>query len=247
MSGRSGSGPDPVVVEGRWAVEALLEAPYLEPGEVFVEAGRHPDLVARCAERSIPCRELPGGEISAKAGYQFHRGAYAVAGRPPPQDPGEAFLATARRLLVPVDLADAGNLGTLIRSAVAFGVDGVLVEAGRGVDVYARKCIRASATAIFRIPVFEVRSLAATLDRIAEAGFVLLGASLGEGSRPVSEVRPGKRCAVLLGAEGEGLPPALELLCAERVRLPMSAGMDSLNVAVSGSILLWEWFGREQS
>lgn len=149
------------------------------------------------------------------------------------------------RLLVPVDLADAGNLGTLLRSAAAFGIDGVLVGAGRGVDVYSSKCIRASATAVFRLPIFEVRSLEHTLERLAESGFVVLGASLSPESRPVGEVRCGRKTALVLGSEGEGLAPSIERQCAELVRIPMSQGLDSLNVAVSGAILMWEWFGRE--
>jgi TrmH family RNA methyltransferase len=237
--------PSSVVVEGSWAVEALLDAPQFGILEVVVEEGRHQDLADECRRRGLPIRELSRGEIAGEAGFAFHRGVFAVAERPPRREPDAEFLAGASRLLVPVDLSDPGNLGTLVRSAVAFGIDGVLVESGRGTDIYSRKCLRASATALFRVPVFEVASLPASLERLAEAGFVLLGASLGEGSRPLPEVRPARKTAVLLGSEAAGLPPEIESLCAELARIPMHGGMDSLNVAVSGGILLWEWFGRE--
>ncbi len=239
---RSGSG-DLIIVEGHWAVEALL-ASHFSVREVAVEKGRHPEIAPLCQERGVPLRQLEREEIARLAGYPFHRGIYAVADRPPSREPDAQFLAGATRLLVPMDISDPGNLGTLIRSAAAFGVDGILVEAGRGCDVYARKCIRASARAVFRLPVFEVRSLGATLDRLTESGFFLFGGSLGEGSRPVQQVRPARKTALLLGSEGEGLTAEMTARCAELIRLPMQAGMDSLNVAVAGAILMWEWFGR---
>lgn len=238
------SGPDPVVVEGRWAIEALLASPFFQVREVLVESGRHAELLLDCRDRGVPLRELPADEIRRLAGFDFHRGALALADRPPRREPDEAFLAGTSRLLAPVDLSDPGNLGTLVRSAAAFGVEGILVEAGRGADIYSRKCLRASATALFRLPVFELASLAATLDRLEESGFVALGASLRKEARPLGEVRPGRKTVILLGSESDGLPPALESACAELVRIPMRGGMDSLNVAVSGGILLWEWFGR---
>lgn len=236
-----------IMVEGHRAVEALIDAPSFEVVEVFVESGRHPSILGRCGARGIPCHELGGEELREKADCQFHRGAFATARRPRAVMPDEVFLASASRLLVPVELADAGNLGTLLRSAAAFGINGVLVGANRGVDIYSRKCIRASATAIFRMPVFEVDSLEHTLERIGEHGFIVLGASHSPSSRPLEEVRCGRKTALVLGSEGEGLPSSIERQCAELVRVPMSEELDSLNVAVSGAIFMWEWFGREQT
>lgn len=238
------AGPgEAVIVEGHWAVEALLASRFTVR-EVVVESGRHPDILPLCQEKEVPVRELGRAEIARLAGYPFHRGIYAVAERPPSREPDAVFLETATRLLVPMDISDPGNLGTLIRTAAAFGMDGILVEAGRGCDVYARKCIRASARAVFRLPVFEVRSLGATFDRLEESGFLLFGGSLGEGSRPVQQVRSARKTALLLGSEGEGLSAEMAGRCAELVRLPMQAGMDSLNVAVAGAVWMWEWFGR---
>lgn len=239
-------GADRIVVEGHRAVEALLEAPRFGNVEVVVEAGRHDSLLASCRERGIPCREFADTQLREQTGYQFHRGVLATADRPTALEPGEEDLGGVSRLLVPVDLADAGNLGTLLRSAAAFGIDGVLVGAGRGVDIYSRKSIRASATAIFRLPIFEVRSLEHTLERLAESGFAVLGASLSPESRSVVEVRCGRKTALVIGSEEEGLVPSIERQCAELVRIPMSQGHDSLNVAVSGAILMWEWFGKER-
>ncbi len=237
--------PDCIVAEGRWAVEALLSSPFFRAPEVLLERDRHPDLVELCRAGEVPLRFLSRDEISGLAGFSFHRGVLGVAERPAGREPETDFLSQARRLLVPVDLADPGNLGTLARSAAAFGVDGIVVAAGRGADIYSPKSLRASATALFRLPVFEVSDLAATLDRISEAGFRLLGTSPGDRCRPLPEVTPGQRTAVLLGSEAEGLPPGIAEACDELVRIPMQGGLDSLNVAVSGGILLWEWFGRE--
>lgn len=233
-----------VVVEGRWAVEALLGSERLHAREVFLEAGRHAELRLLCRERGVTCHEVSRSTLAEQSGYPFHRGVYATADRPAACEPDESFLSKTRRLLVLVDLADAGNLGTLLRSAAAFGMDGVVLGAGRGAEVYSRKCIRASATAVFHLPIFEVASLEHSLERIAESGFVVLGTSVGEGSRPLPQVRPARKTALVLGSEGEGLPTSVERHCVELVRIPMAHGLDSLNVAVSGAILMWEWFGR---
>lgn len=248
MSEGAGAGSDSALdsfsVEGSLAVSALLDAGRFEILDLVIEEGRFPGLLARAIELGVKVREVPGETLRSEPGYRFHRGAHAMARRPAPRRLDETFLAQATRLLVPVDLADAGNLGTLLRSAAAFGIDGVVLEKGRGVDVYSRKCIRGSAAAVFRLPIFEVASLEHTLDRLGEAGFVLLGTSEGAPARPLREVRAARKTAIVIGSDGAGLPPEIERQCAELVHLPKRDPEDSHNVAVTGAILMWEWFGR---
>ncbi len=240
----SDSAADTFIVEGHPAVSVLLAAGHFEILDLVIEAGRFPGLLARAAELGLKVREVPGETLRRDPGYRFHRGAFATVRRPAPRTPGETFWVQATRLLVPIDPADAGNLGTLLRSAVAFGIDGVVMEQGRGVDVYSRKSIRGSAGAVFRLPIFEVASLEHTLDRLGDAGFVLLGVSEGAASRPLGEVRAARKTAIVLGSESAGLPPGIERQCAELVHLPKREAADSHNIAVTGAILMWEWFGR---
>ncbi len=241
---KTGPGPREILVEGRLSVARLLQGSSLEPLEVVLQAGLHPDLVSLCHARGVVCREVAGPDLRPDPAYRFHRGACATARRPEPSVPDEAFLARASRLLVPVDFADAGNLGTLLRSARAFGIDGIVMEKGRGVDVYSRKSIRGSAGAVFQMPVFEVASLGHTLERLSEAGFVLLGTGEGPSSRPLGDVRAARKTAIVIGSDPSGLPPEIDRQCAELVHLPKREADDSHNIAVTGAILMWEWFGR---
>lgn len=234
---------EPITIEGRWAVEAALESPFFCVQKVILERGRHAGLRDAAISADVPFDEVSREVMAKEAGFDFHRGVLAYAARPesPRFDPGERG---PKRLLVAASLADAGNLGTVIRTAVAFGVDGVLLEVGKGADVYCRKAIRASATAVFRLPVYEVDDLAIALKHFREAGGFVAGTSLNERAAALSTVRAGERTAVVLGAEKDGLGAELESACDELVYLPMAGGMNSLNVAATASIVLYELFGR---
>lgn len=236
--------PDTFLVEGDRGVSALIESPFFVPLEVFLEKGRHPVILERCRALAIPCEELSREDILARGGEDYLRGACAIAARPERHEPDEDFLASAKRLLIPVDFSDGGNLGPVIRTACGFGLDGIVVEAGRGVDLFSPKCLRASAHAVFGVPVFEVSHLGRTLDRFAEAGFILLGVSRGINSLSLSEVSPGRRTAVLIGAEDRGLSPEIESHCAQFVHVPVKSG-STLNAAAEGSIVLYELFGKQ--
>jgi tRNA G18 (ribose-2'-O)-methylase SpoU len=232
-----------VTIEGRWAVEAALRSPFFCVRSVLVEEGRHAELVDLAEHEKVPLRKLPSELMAQEAGFDFHRGALARADRP--ESPSfEDEVDSIKRLVVPVGLADGGNLGTIIRTAAAFGADGVLIESGKGADIYSRKCIRASATAIFRLPVFEVSSVPMALAKFREFNGMVLGASLSDRAAELPKKEMASKCAVLLGAEKDGLTRDLELSCDELIRLPMSHDMDSLNVAATASIVLYELFGR---
>ncbi|GEM_PF-1194711 len=237
------SNPETFIVEGDLGVSALIESPFFVPREVFLEKGRHPAILEQCSALDITCEELTREGMLALGRPDFLRGACAVAERPERGEPDGDFLVGAKRLLVPIDFSDGGNLGPLIRSACAFGVDGIVVEAGRGVDIFSPKCLRSSARALFRVPVFEVSHLGTTLDRLAEAGFILLGVSDAEDSLSLTGVPPGRRTAVLFGGEDKGLTPEIEGYCAQLMHIPVRPG-SSLNAAAKGSIVLYELFGR---
>ena len=238
------SNPGTFLVEGGRGVSALIESPFFVSREVFLERGRHPAILDRCHALGIPCEELSREDILARGGEDYLRGACAIAERPERVEPDDDFLASAKRLLIPVDFSDGGNLGPLVRTACAFGLDGIIVEAGRGVDIFSPKCLRASAHAIFGVPVFAVSHLGRTLECLAEAGFILLGVSRSPESVALPEVSPGRRTAVLFGAEDKGLSPEIESYCAQLVKVPVKPGF-TLNAAAEGSIVLYELFGRQ--
>jgi len=236
---------DTVIVEGRWAVEALIGSSFFTARRVYLQSGRHQDLRRIAESAGVIIEEITAEALSEKAGYEFHRGVFAEADRPEPREPDREFLETAKRLVIPVGLADPGNLGTIVRTAAAFGADGILIERGKGADIFSRKAIRASARAVFRVPVFECAGLAVQMDLLKKAGFVLHATGLGEDTKPLQSLRPAAKSAILFGEESDGLTREIMALCDKSIRIPMSKGMDSLNVSASAAVVLWEMFGKD--
>ena len=130
-------------------------------------------------------------------------------------------------------VADPGNVGTLLRSADAFGAS-ICLSAGCA-DPTGPKALRASMGAVFRVPVGHFDD--------APAPCVALEA---HGGAPVTEVELAEPMTFVLGAEREGLPEAVVQGCETRATIPVEAG-DSLNVAMAGTIALWEWWRRRPS
>ena len=129
-------------------------------------------------------------------------------------------------------VADPGNVGTLIRTADAFGASVALSEGCA--DPTGPKALRGSAGAIFRVPLGR-------FDEVGEGRRVALVAHDGE---PLDEVELGERTVFVLGAEREGLPEDVVASCDVVASIPLAAGAESLNVAAAGAIALYEWRRR---
>lgn len=138
------------------------------------------------------------------------------------------------RYLVLDGVQDPGNAGTLVRAAVAFGLDGVLCVEGT-VDPWIPKTVRASAGMIFRIPVVRAKA-AEVVERLREAGVPILVADAG--GTDVSTRRTRGSFALAVGNEGAGVRPELTEGAEEAIGVPMPGPAESLNVAMAGSILL---------
>ena len=152
-------------------------------------------------------------------------------------------------LLIAAGVQDPGNLGTLIRSAEAFGATGVLTTAGT-VDEWNQKALRASAGSVFRVPVVEagaaelmalkargVRMFAAVA---AESESNSVAACAGGVAVSAADADLAGACALMIGNEGAGLGAELLALADARVSIPMPGRVESLNAAVAGSLLLYE-------
>ena len=136
---------------------------------------------------------------------------------------------------------DPGNVGTLIRSAAAFGFDGVILSEGCA-SPYAPKTLRASMGAAVRVPVIETGPLPPALARLRQLGIRCLAAALehSEPLGPVPAAHPGGVC-VVVGSEGQGLEGDTIAACDAAVRIPMTDRVESLNAGIAGSILLWHF------
>lgn len=135
-------------------------------------------------------------------------------------------------------IQDPGNLGTLLRSAVAFGFDGVVLGEGC-VDVYNEKVIRSTQGAIFKIPI-EIHSLKDYVVVLQSKGIKVYGTSLENGA-PLGEIEETSKMAVILGNEGQGVSPELLSQTDQNIFIEMTENIESLNVSIAGSIIMYRF------
>lgn len=150
--------------------------------------------------------------------------------------------AAAPLVVVLVGVQDPGNVGTIVRAAEAFGATGVATCKSEGLGTahpFAPKAVRASAGSALRRPVVHGVSVSVLLAQLRVVGVKLYAASLLGSLAPAHADFRGP-AALLVGNEGAGLPPEVECSADERLRIPLAAGVDSLNAAVAASVLLYE-------
>lgn len=175
--------------------------------------------------------------MDAVAGFPIHRGVLAIGRRPQTPDLAELLAASPEDALV-VAVCGVGNhdnMGGIFRNAAAFGAHAVLLD-DRCCDPLYRKAIRVSVGAVLRTPFVPGLEPMAMLDALETAGFSLMALS-PSGRERLSDTRPGGRAALILGAEGPGLDPAVLARC-RTVAIPMAGGFDSLNVAATSAVAL---------
>jgi tRNA G18 (ribose-2'-O)-methylase SpoU len=226
-----------VIAEGVNVVARLAASPYPMRAVVGVahriEALR-PVLEAHDAQ-DVTCFVVDKWLLSDVVGFRVTRGVLASADRVP-SPPLESILGRAGGVAVLEGLNDFENLGALFRNAAAFGVDAVLLDA-RCADPLYRRSVRVSMGHVLQVP-FRTMPDAwpESLQVLRDAGLRLYALTPDPSARPLREVTAPPRWAVLLGAEGPGLTEAAMALADERVRIPMAAGVDSLNVATAAAV-----------
>lgn len=149
----------------------------------------------------------------------------------------EETLEGAARVLVLDGLQDPGNMGTILRTADAFGLDAVVLAEGC-TDPYAPKVVRATMGAIFRLPLIRL-PLAAAVAALRSQGLAVYAAALTDTAAPATEL-PLAKSAVIIGSEGHGVSQEALALCDRAIILPMRGRAESLNAGVAASILMWE-------
>lgn len=198
--------------------------------EAAAELGAWGDVLRLVPERSL-------ARLSSLVDAQ---GAIGVARRP---TVALEQLRACEVVLAPAGLQDPGNLGTLVRSLVAFSRHAGLVLDASSVDVFGPKSVRAASGALALVAVAEVPDLGGAIETLAGLGFGSLGLVTRGGARPPWHAPA--HFVLVVGAEGPGLDPRLAALCRGLLTIPMRAGMDSLNAGVAGSIALaWLWASR---
>jgi TrmH family RNA methyltransferase len=220
--------------------QVVLEALHAGAGvaEVFVSAelpALH-EVIAAAEARGVPVTRATASVIAALSEAATPQGAVAVVDAP--SFSLDELPETADLVLVLAAVRDPGNAGTLIRSAVAAGADAVVLPKG-AVDPLHPKTVRATAGALFRVPLLGGGEAERSLRALRARGFTLVGADT-RAPRAPEEIDLTRPTALVLGNEAWGLPPDLATLLDERVGIPMPGPAESLNVGIAGSILLFE-------
>lgn len=193
-------------------------------------ARKYPETVRKMldgAEKTIVITDALSEYISDTKTPQ---GLFAAAYKPE-----ERLPASARKLVVLDGVQDPGNVGTVIRTAEAFGIDGAVLLSGCA-DVWSPKTLRAAMGSAFRLPV--VGCAAGELSRLL-GGFSLYGAMLDDTAKRLGEVKFPEKTAVVIGSEGRGISPEVAGICGEKIYIPIK-GAESLNAAMAAAVLLWE-------
>jgi len=230
------------VVEGELLAERLL-ASGLGLESVLVEP-RLADQWAARLPADTPLLVVPHALVRDLIGFRFHRGVLACGIRPPQIDLRRLLQAApdTATWIVCVGVKDPENLGGILRSGAAFGVQAIVLGE-ECADPFSRRVARTSMGANFRLPLLESVDLARDLRTLRdELGVQLVATVLADDAEVLASVRPTGRTALLFGSEGFGLPPEYLRLSDRRVTIPMRPGVDSLNVNVAAGIFLYHWF-----
>jgi len=223
-------------LDGEADIEALFAAPEAE--------SECPALLDRAGRRGIVVHRLGPGVLERVAGTVTPQPVLAVARWRPPAladvaaGGGGRGEAEPTLLVVGVDVRDPGNGGTLIRSAEAAGAHGVIFCRG-SVDVTNPKTVRASAGALFHVPVVEGCDPQEVLGVLGDLGLMRIAAVAHDGERP-DRVDLSRPLALVFGNEASGLPAGVLDRVDTRVTIPMPGRSESLNLGMAASILLYE-------
>lgn len=230
------------LAEGEKVVRRAIEAGY--PVRSFLMAPRWlaslGDVLQTAQAPTYVVSEAIAEELT---GFHVHRGALASLERTPLPSVDQV-LAGARTVVVIEDVVDHTNIGAIFRSAAAFGVDAVLLSP-RSADPLYRRSIKVAMGAVFSLPWTRLPDWYGALDELREANFTTVALTLAPGSVPLPEALTGvDRLALLLGTEGHGLSERWSTQADHRAVIPMSNGIDSLNVAAACAVACFVAQGR---
>lgn len=233
------------IVESALAVEVLAGSPHAPATRSVLvgekRVGRMGPVLDRLADLGAAVFTAPAAVLEATAGFPLHRGVVASVTRPDPLDPAatvRAALASGPGLVLAVEgVNDHENLGALFRNAAAFGVGAVVLDPTCA-DPWYRRSVRVSMGHVLAVP--HARTAAWPEGLLAAVGDARVVALTPAGATRLDAVAAGTGPAVVaVGAEGPGLGAAvLADPAIEAVRIPMAAGVDSLNVATAAAVAL---------
>jgi tRNA G18 (ribose-2'-O)-methylase SpoU len=230
------------VAEGRLVVRRLIEAQRFGVRSVMVtDTALVPLKELLDTRNELPVYVVPQAVMNGITGFNLHRGCLALGERPRPCS-WRDLLKGAHRAIALEHIGNADNVGSVFRSASAFGVDAVLLERNC-VDPLYRKAIRTSMGAALNMPYAEAEPWPDVLRELARDGWMVVAMTPSPSSlalRAMALTISDRPVVVVVGNEGEGLSDAALDACTHRARIPMTSHVDSLNVATAAAIAMYE-------
>ena len=236
---RSRSDRDTFIVESRLCVQRLLEST-IQVNSILMPEGTEAEALT-WGNAGIPIFTLSPDQISELVGYQFHRGVLASAVRPTLRKLDDLDWS---RMIRPIVLAAFGvteneNLGSMLRTAAALGVQDILLDK-QSADPYSRRTVRVSMANVFKQRLYFLERPAEELVKLRQQRDVRLAVTtLAKDAANLSNWQADQRPLVLvMGNEAAGVSTQIEAIASDKLMIPMELGTDSLNVAVATGICL---------
>lgn len=234
------------IAESPKVIDRALDAGY-EPVSLLMErrqiTGPAAGILSRCGDAPVYTadREL----LAALTGFELTRGVLCAFRRPAPR-PVEELCKNARRAAVLEGIVDSTNVGAIFRSAAALNMDAVLINPSC-CDPLCRRAVRVSMGTVFQVPWGQLGETPADwpekgMDILHSLGFKTAAMALSDRSVSIDDEQLAKepKLAIVLGTEGDGLAAGTIASCDYTVKIPMSHGVDSLNVAAASAVAFWQ-------
>lgn len=234
------------IAESPNVIERALDAGY-EPVSLLMERkhidGQARHIVARC--EGVPLYTSSLEVLTQLTGFPLTRGVLCAMRRRALRSTSEV-LAGARRVAVLENVMNPTNLGAIFRSAAALGMDAVLLTHGCADPLY-RRAVRVSMGTVFQVPWAFIGEAPSDwphpgLEQLRKAGFLSVAMALDATAIPITDERltQAEKLAIVLGTEGDGLAAQTVADCDYTAMIPMSHGVDSLNVAAASAVAFWQ-------
>ena len=234
------------IAESPKVIDRALDAGY-KPVSLLMErkqsTGPAAGILSRCGDAPVYTadREM----LAELTGFELTRGVLCAFRRPAPR-PVEELCKNARRVAVLEGIVDSTNVGAIFRSAAALNMDAVLINPSC-CDPLCRRAVRVSMGTVFQVPWGQLGETPADwpekgMDILHSLGFKTAAMALSDRSVSIDDEQLAKepKLAIVLGTEGDGLAAGTIASCDYTVRIPMSHGVDSLNVAAASAVAFWQ-------
>lgn len=234
------------IAESPKVIDRALDAGY-KPVSLLMErkqiTGPAAGILSRCGDAPVYTadREL----LAELTGFELTRGVLCAFRRPAPR-PVEELCKNARRVAVLESIVDSTNVGAIFRSAAALNMDAVLINPFC-CDPLCRRAVRVSMGTVFQVPWGQLGETPADwpekgMDILHSLGFKTAAMALSDRSVSIDDEQLAKepKLAIVLGTEGDGLAAGTIASCDYTVKIPMSHGVDSLNVAAASAVAFWQ-------